>query len=102
VAGFRDLARRLVDPGFVYRQRGAWSVEHIIPLWAPASDGNNPASYVAAVRSFMAKHGSEPLGDVPLRLAWVACRCAEPPRVPYEAELGHDPRDGERGSRGER
>jgi hypothetical protein len=82
VHGFRDLARRLVDPGFVYRQRGAWSVEQIIPLWAPASDGNNPASYVAAVRSFMAKHGGEPLGDVPLRLAWVPAGAPNRPAYP--------------------
>jgi N-acetylmuramoyl-L-alanine amidase len=69
--GFRDLARRLVDPTFVYRQRGAWSVERIIPIWAPASDGNEPASYVAAVRRFMSERGSDPLGSVPLRIAWL-------------------------------
>jgi hypothetical protein len=82
VHGFRDLARRLVDPGFVYRQRGAWSVEQIIPLWAPASDGNNPASYVAAVRSFMAKHGSQPLGEVPLRIAWIPAGASNRPAYP--------------------
>jgi hypothetical protein len=69
--GFRDLARRLVDPNFTYRRQGAWSVERIIPIWAPASDGNVPSSYIAAVRSFMAQRGSPPLGDLPLRLAWV-------------------------------
>ncbi|MEM4342808.1 MAG: N-acetylmuramoyl-L-alanine amidase [Candidatus Caldarchaeum sp.] len=53
--GFRDLAYRLVDPTFVYAKRGATTVEAIIPLWAPASDGNRPEAYIRAVYSFMGR-----------------------------------------------
>mgnify|MGYP001031576381 CR=1 FL=1 len=67
--GFRDLARRLVDPDFVYRRQHADTVERIVPLWAPASDGNDPARYVAAVRAFLAQHARDPVPGLPLRLA---------------------------------
>jgi len=82
--GFRDLARRLVDPGFVYRQQGAWSVERIVPLWAPAADGNDPARYVAAVRAFMAQHAGEPVAGVPLRLAWLPPGAPNRPGFPLQ------------------
>lgn len=67
-AGFRDLARRLTDPSFVYRQRGAETVERIVPLWAPSSDGNNPSAYIAAVCEFMDAHAEPELAGVPLRI----------------------------------
>ncbi|MCX2728571.1 N-acetylmuramoyl-L-alanine amidase (plasmid) [Thermomicrobium sp. 4228-Ro] len=67
--GFRDLARRLVDPDFVYRRQGAATVERIVPLWAPASDGNDPAAYAAAVSAFIAQYASDPVPGLPLRLA---------------------------------
>ena len=70
-AGFRDLARRLVDPNVVYRRQGAETVEAIVPLWAPASDGNDPAAYIAAVRSFMTTHAEAPLSGVSLREAFL-------------------------------
>lgn len=82
--GFRDLARRLVDPTFVYRQRGAETVEAIIPLWAPVTDGNNPASYIAAVRAFMAQHAQEPLPGVPLRVDFVPRGRANRPGIPMQ------------------
>ena len=81
-AGFRDLARRLVDPGFVYRKQRAETVEEIVPLWAPAGDGNDPARYIAAVRSFMAQHAEEPLAGVPLRIDWVPRGAANRPELP--------------------
>lgn len=80
--GFRDLARRLVDPGFVYRRAGADTVEAIVPLWAPAADGNDPASYIAAVRRFMAQHGEEPVPGVPLEIALVPRGAPNRPAYP--------------------
>lgn len=85
-AGFRDLARRLVDPNFVYRRQGAETVEMIIPLWAPASDGNTPASYIAAVRAFMAQHAQEPLAGVPLRTDFVPRSRANRPGIPMRPQ----------------
>ncbi len=81
-AGFRDLARRLVEPGFVYREQRAETVEQIVPLWAPASDGNDPAAYVAAVREFMARHAEEPLPGLPLRVNWVPRGAGNRPGLP--------------------
>lgn len=81
-AGFRDLARRLVDPSSVYRQRGACSVEAIIPLWAPAADGNDPASYSAAVRAFLARSEQEPVPGLSLRIDWVPERAPNRPGYP--------------------
>jgi len=54
--GFRDAAHRLVDPRYPYAQRGAVTVESIIPLWAPAQDGNDPVWYTGAVVRFMERH----------------------------------------------
>lgn len=51
--GFRDLAYRLVDPSYVYRQQNLRTIAEIIPTWAPASDGNAPESYIRAVEGFM-------------------------------------------------
>ncbi len=60
--GFRDLAFRLVDPSYVYAQRGAETVEAIVPLWAPASDGNRPESYIQAVLRFMKENQEVGMG----------------------------------------
>lgn len=49
VAGWDDLALRLVDPEYVYVQQDAKTIREIIQIWAPASDGNVPESYIAAV-----------------------------------------------------
>jgi hypothetical protein len=51
--GWRDIARRLNDPGFVYAQRGAKTPGTIIPIYAPAADSNDPSGYIAAVVSDM-------------------------------------------------
>lgn len=51
--GFRDLAFRLVDPAYVYRQQHKRTIAQIIPAWAPISDGNAPESYIRAVEGFM-------------------------------------------------
>ena len=51
--GFRDLAFRLVDPSYVYRQNQRRTIADIIPTWAPVSDGNAPHSYIRAVEAFM-------------------------------------------------
>jgi hypothetical protein len=60
--GFRDLAWRLVEPTFVYAQRGARTVQTIIPLWAPASDGNQPEAYIAAVLRFLSENEEKAMG----------------------------------------
>ncbi|MDW8006441.1 MAG: N-acetylmuramoyl-L-alanine amidase [Thermomicrobium sp.] len=83
--GFRDLARRLVDPGYVYRQRGADTVEAIVPLWAPVSDGNAPGSYIRAVLDFMQRHAEEPVPGVPLEIALVPRGAANRPGYPLRA-----------------
>ena len=49
VEGWRDAARRLVDPRYPYASRGATTIEQIVPIWAPPSDGNDPEAYIAAV-----------------------------------------------------
>jgi N-acetylmuramoyl-L-alanine amidase len=51
--GFRDLAFRLVDPSYVYRQHHRRTIADIIPTFAPVSDGNAPNSYISAVEAFM-------------------------------------------------
>jgi len=86
VEGFRDLARRLVDPAYVYRRQGADTVERIVPLWAPAADGNHPAAYVAAVRAFLAQHGEDPLSGVPLRVALLPRGAPNRPGYPLRVE----------------
>jgi len=45
-AGAWDWFRLIKDE---YLPRGLTTVEKIVPVYAPASDGNNPASYIAAV-----------------------------------------------------
>lgn len=63
--GFRDLARRLVDPRYPYAQKGAKTIAAIIPIWAPAADHNTPEAYVQAVVVFMQQHAEEqPMNDV--------------------------------------
>lgn len=47
--GWRDLAWRLVDPTYVYAKEGRTTIREIITRFAPASDGNSPESYIAAV-----------------------------------------------------
>jgi N-acetyl-anhydromuramyl-L-alanine amidase AmpD len=56
VEGFRDAAHRLVDPRYPYVQRGATTVQEIIPIWAPRSDGNDPEAYIRSVLDFMQRH----------------------------------------------
>lgn len=68
--GFRDLAFRLVDPGFVYAQRGLRTVAGIIPTWAPAADGNSPQSYIQSVVRTMSELLQDTLG-VPFRVALI-------------------------------
>ncbi len=84
--GFRDLARRLTDPAYVYWRQGAATVERILPLWAPASDGNDPASYVAAVRAFVAQHAVDPVPGVPLRVALLPPGAPNRPGYPLRVE----------------
>ncbi|CCF83657.1 N-acetylmuramoyl-L-alanine amidase [Nitrolancea hollandica] len=53
VDGFADAAFRLVDPTFVYAQRGLRTIGEIIPVWAPAEDANDPYGYAASVVRLM-------------------------------------------------
>jgi hypothetical protein len=77
--GFRDLARRLVDPGFTYRQRKAWSIAEIVPIWAPASDGNNPSTYIDAVVQFMNQYAEPEIAGVSYRISWIPAANANRP-----------------------
>lgn len=60
--GFRDAAHRLVDPRYPYARAGAVTVEQIIPIWAPRSDGNQPESYIAQVLEFMEQEREDRMG----------------------------------------
>lgn len=53
--GWRDLAWRLVKPDYVYAQEGRKTIAQIIERWAPNSDGNDSARYIANVISAMNK-----------------------------------------------
>lgn len=48
-AGIEACYRLLAGP--LYVSSGLLSIERIIERWAPASDGNNPAHYIAVVRA---------------------------------------------------
>ena len=65
--GWRDLARRLIDPTYVYAKEGRRSIAQIIPRFAPAEDRNKPENYIAAVLSDMNRWiGEAPMaGDMP-------------------------------------
>jgi hypothetical protein len=69
--GFRDLARRLVDPDFTYRRQKAWTVGQVIPIWAPKADGNDPSSYIAAVVRFMNQYAEPEVPGVSYRISWI-------------------------------
>ncbi|OJW05808.1 MAG: hypothetical protein BGO39_05110 [Chloroflexi bacterium 54-19] len=51
--GFKDLAARLVEPDYVYGRNGYRTVGQIIPVFAPAGDGNQPDQYIASVVKLM-------------------------------------------------
>lgn len=53
--GFEDVAFRIVDPGFAYAKAGATTLETILPIFAPPTDGNNPDAYIAAGVSYMSR-----------------------------------------------
>jgi N-acetylmuramoyl-L-alanine amidase len=82
VEGFRDLARRLTDPQFVYRQRKCWTIAQIIPIWAPAGDGNDPASYIDAVVRFMNGRAEPEVPGVAYRISWIPEGNANRPAYP--------------------
>jgi hypothetical protein len=46
-----------------YLERGMATVESIIPIYAPSSDGNKPSAYIAAVRADVARWVAQ--GDPP-------------------------------------
>lgn len=49
-ASLDDLCYRLSDPAYVYQQRGARTVETVVPIMAPPGDfDNDPTSYVRGV-----------------------------------------------------
>jgi hypothetical protein len=51
--GADDATYRLIDPEFEYARAGATTIGEIIPIWAPGSDGNDPAGYINTVISLM-------------------------------------------------
>lgn len=53
-AGLDDLCYRLTAPNYLYRLSNAVTVDTVIPIFAPASDGNDPAAYAAQVLAMMA------------------------------------------------
>jgi N-acetylmuramoyl-L-alanine amidase len=84
--GFRDLAYRLVDPTFVYRQRGLDTVGEIIPVWAPASDGNVPEAYIRAVEATMKELAQEQIPVLPYRIALIPEGNVNRPGIPMRPE----------------
>lgn len=82
--GFRDLAFRLVDPNFVYAQRQLQTIEEIIPVWAPASDGNSPNSYIAGVVTTMQRLEENLIG-VPYRVSLIPKGNRNRPGLPMTA-----------------
>lgn len=55
IAGLQDLCYRLTTPNYVYVQEGRRTVETVIPRFAPATDSNDTAAYVAYVLARMAQ-----------------------------------------------
>lgn len=53
-AGARDWADRLRGPR--YAGAGLVTVRQILPVYAPASDGNRPEAYIASVLAFIGRH----------------------------------------------
>jgi N-acetylmuramoyl-L-alanine amidase len=51
--GFKDLAARLIEPDYVYGRNGYKTIGQIIPVFAPASDGNSPDQYINSVIKLM-------------------------------------------------
>lgn len=47
--GARDMAHRLIAPGFDYDKAGATTIAQIMPIFAPVKDGNNPDIYISKV-----------------------------------------------------
>lgn len=66
--GWEDLAFRIVDPTFVYVKEGRRTIAQIIERWAPSSDGNVPASYIAAVVRDMNEWVTIKEGESPVAL----------------------------------
>jgi hypothetical protein len=64
--GFKDLAARLIEPDYVYGRNGYTTIGQIIPVFAPASDGNDPGGYInAVVKSMNSWIGSNSMTAVP-------------------------------------
>jgi hypothetical protein len=51
--GFRDLAARFVAPDYIYSRNRLTTIGQIIPVFAPVSDGNDPARYIESVCRLM-------------------------------------------------
>lgn len=51
--GFRDLAARFVAKDYVYARNKLITIGQIIPVFAPSSDGNDPAGYINSVVKLM-------------------------------------------------
>ncbi|MFO7255999.1 MAG: N-acetylmuramoyl-L-alanine amidase [Bacillota bacterium] len=77
-AGWADLAERLVDPTYAYARAGAVTIEQIIPIWAPATDGNSPESYIQAVVASMESFLKE--GKVSIQIPGLPVRVSHIPR----------------------
>lgn len=83
--GFRDLAYRLVDPEYVYAGRQLQTIGEIIPVWAPAADGNVPESYIRGVVQTMETLREDLLG-VPFRVALIPKGNRNRPGYPMRPE----------------
>jgi hypothetical protein len=51
--GWDDFGYRLISPSYPYAQRGANTIEEIIPIFAPASDNNDTEDYINSVVTAM-------------------------------------------------
>ncbi len=84
--GFRDLAYRLIDPTFVYRQNQRRTIAQIIPTWAPLSDGNAPQSYIRAVEDFMQRFQQPQVPGLDLIIDFIPLTNPNRPQIPLSPQ----------------
>lgn len=84
--GFRDLAFRLIDPAFVYRQHQRRTIAEIVPTWAPTSDGNAPDAYIRAVEEFMNRFEQPQIPGLELLIDFIPADNDNRPALPLSPQ----------------
>lgn len=95
VAGWADLAWRLVDPDYVYVKEGRKTIRQVIERFAPATDGNVPSAYITAVVRDMGRwirEGAMPfempgsINGIPVRKSFIPATNSNRPGLPVTFE----------------